>query len=173
MLFHSAGSLACFERAGDEVVNGCIGFGGTTWDYCYDRNTSEVTLDWIGDPEEEWEYFQLQQCQGDCDFDSGKSIVSKRSVIDSIGRIRSLSHSFNVDCANGLVCFQRDFGDEGAVPGCLGTANDLGSGSDDFCVPRPSGNYLASVYDDLEGANVGIYPIGFCQGDCDLGEKDS
>lgn len=88
----------------------------------------------------------MQQCQGDCDYDS--------------------------DCAIGMVCFQRQYLDSGVVPDCLGDANQLGTGADDFCIPRPSNNYLASVYDDREGADLGTYPMGQCQGDCDSGKSD-
>ena len=51
--------------------------------------------------------FPLGVCEGDCDFD--------------------------LDCAPGLVCFQRD--DFEAVPGCCGGEYD--STANDYCVPGP------------------------------------
>lgn len=76
-VLHSAEGLSCFDRVGDEVVPGCIGFGGSTWDYCYDPSATDKELNFIGfppEPEGVWDYFELNQCEGDCDFDSGKCI---------------------------------------------------------------------------------------------------
>lgn len=72
MLFLSAAGLTCYIRTGDEVVPGCIGFGGTAWDYCYDSSATTKELNFIGLPDPVWDYYELNQCEGDCDFDSGK-----------------------------------------------------------------------------------------------------
>lgn len=76
---------------------------------------------------------------------------------------------YNIDCALGLVCFNRESGDSEKGPGCFGDANSIGYGNDDFCIKRPSKNYLSSVYDDIEGAVTSAYPIKRCSGDCDTG----
>jgi hypothetical protein len=82
----------------------------------------------------------------------------------------SIDCDYDSDCAIGLVCFFREEGDgtEGAVPSCLGDAEEVETGSEDFCITRLP-NTLSSVYDDDgEGVN-GQYPIGSCSGDCDTG----
>lgn len=59
-----AAGLTCYDRAGDEIVPGCTGFGGTTWDYCYDPNDTDKDLSVIGPEGTVWSYFELTQCQG-------------------------------------------------------------------------------------------------------------
>lgn len=66
----------------NEAVPGCtsIGGGATGLDYCHNptlsrsnsigTNGTVPALDFIGD--REMELYSLQECQGDCDFDSGK-----------------------------------------------------------------------------------------------------
>lgn len=77
---------------------------------------------------------------------------------------------FETDCDLGLACFQRDAGDDGIIPGCAGNANDLGTGSEDFCIKRPSDTYLISAFDDIDFAEDGLYPLPNCAGDCDTGK---
>lgn len=79
---------------------------------------------------------------------------------------------FDSDCAIGLVCFFREEGDGsgGAVPGCIGNAEEIETGDEDFCIARPTPNTLTSVYDDEDGGVNGQFPIGFCSGDCDEGK---
>ncbi|KAL3935709.1 MAG: hypothetical protein SGBAC_008824 [Bacillariaceae sp.] len=137
-----AEGLSCFDRVGDEIVPGCIGAGGSTWDYCFDPSATDKELNFVGLPDPVWEYFELNQCEGDCDFDS--------------------------DCGIGLVCWQRDAGDDGVVPSCTGDANTIETGAEDYCIIRPSPTYLSSVYDHFEVANEGTLPIGLCSGDCDF-----
>ena len=69
------------------------------------------------------------------------------------------------------MCGQRSAGGDGSVPGCTGNANDLGTGSEDFCIVRPSDTFLVSWFDDVEFADFGIYPLPNCAGDCDTGKK--
>ena len=76
---------------------------------------------------------------------------------------------FDSDCDIGLACFQRSAGDDGVVPGCSGNANDIATGSEDFCMKRPSDNYLISAFDDIQDADFGLYPLPNCAGDCDSG----
>jgi hypothetical protein len=128
--------LTCFQRDADEVVPGCIGFGGSGWDYCSVPSVGGVALEYLGDLA--WDFYELLECQGDCDFDS--------------------------DCALGLVCNFRDFGDGGVVPGCEGDAEEIASGAEDFCIQRPSLFYLVILADD--DAPEG-FPLPVCAGDCD------
>jgi len=135
--------LFCFERNGSENVPGCVGSGQPQFDYCYNPGSNLQRLAFFGDIE--YDYYELDQCEGDCDFDA--------------------------DCDIGLVCFQREGNDSGSVPSCIGNANTVGTGSDDFCIPRPSANTLISVYDNIEGGDAaagGLYPIPSCAGDCDI-----
>jgi hypothetical protein len=128
--------LSCIQRDLDEIVPGCVGFGGSGWDYCAVPSSAGGALEYLGD--EEWDFYELQECQGDCDFDS--------------------------DCALGLVCNFRDAGDGGVVPGCEGNAEDIATGSEDFCIQRPSDFYLVILADDEE---PGGFPLPVCAGDCD------
>eukprot|EP00980_Cylindrotheca_fusiformis_P003621 scaffold814_cov100-Cylindrotheca_fusiformis.AAC.3 len=81
--------LVCFQRGGPyEPVPGCLGgeTDGTLSDYCVHIN--DLTL-----PRLSWSLtFPLQQCQGDCDYDS--------------------------DCQDNLICFQRN--ELIPIPSCLG-----------------------------------------------------
>eukprot|EP00980_Cylindrotheca_fusiformis_P020187 scaffold7266_cov71-Cylindrotheca_fusiformis.AAC.3 len=81
--------LVCFQRGGPyEPVPGCMGgeMDGTLSDYCVHIN--DLTL-----PRLSWSLtFPLQQCQGDCDYDS--------------------------DCQENLICFQRN--ELIPIPSCLG-----------------------------------------------------
>ena len=82
--FNSAEGLSCFDRVGDEIVPGCIGFGGSTWDYCFDPSATDKELNFIGfppQPEGVWDYFELNQCEGDCDFDSGTCMRIRSSCM--------------------------------------------------------------------------------------------
>lgn len=84
LLFHSAPGLSCFQRAREEAVPGCSGNGATGYDYCHNpafirsksvgiNDGTLPKLDFIGD--REMELYSLQECQGDCDFDSGKKLL--------------------------------------------------------------------------------------------------
>ena len=64
LVFRSAEGLSCFDRVGDEIVPGCIGFGGTTWDYCFDPTATDKELNFVGLPDPQWDYFELNQCEG-------------------------------------------------------------------------------------------------------------
>ena len=82
---------------------------------------------------------------------------------------------FDSDCAIGHVCYERNAGDSGNVPTCVGNANTIGFANDDYCIPRPRSNTLISVFEnEADGGGIadgGIYPIPFCAGDCDDGES--
>jgi hypothetical protein len=71
--------------------------------------------------------FPLGLCQGDCDRSS--------------------------DCAEGLVCFQRNEGEE--VPGCAGGIED--TSKTDYCISNRKPSLTTSS----------DFPLGLCQGDCD------
>ncbi|CAJ1965923.1 unnamed protein product [Cylindrotheca closterium] len=147
-----AQGLTCFQRTRDEAVPGCTGNGATGLDYCHNPTLSSRSgddspvvgttngtlpiLDFIGD--REMELYSLQECQGDCDFDS--------------------------DCELGLVCFFRSFGDGGHVPGCSGNADGIASRNEDFCIKPPTENYLVILGDDDHSE---AYPLPACAGDCD------
>ncbi|CAJ1965916.1 unnamed protein product [Cylindrotheca closterium] len=138
-----AAGLFCFERNGGENVPGCIGGGQPGFDYCYNPGSGFERL--IVYPQQEFDYYELFQCEGDCDFDS--------------------------DCAIGFICFEREGGGSGSVPRCVGNANVIGFGNDDFCIPRPRTDTLMSVYENEVGGDVaggGVYPIPRCAGDCDV-----
>lgn len=68
--------------------------------------TTILTLSDIGNDGKPAEVFPLSECQGDCDKDS--------------------------DCANNLVCYQRDRRD--VVPGCIGDKNTVENSNSDYCV---------------------------------------
>mmetsp|Transcript_20978 Transcript_20978/g.51558 ORF Transcript_20978/g.51558 Transcript_20978/m.51558 type:complete len:269 (+) Transcript_20978:914-1720(+) len=136
-----ASGLFCLERNGSEGVPGCIGSGQPQFDYCYSPGSGFKRLAFFGD--QDYDYYELGQCEGDCDFDS--------------------------DCEIGLICYERER-DSGNVPRCVGNANLIGFGNDDFCIPRPSSNFLISVFENEVGGDVaggGQYPIPRCAGDCD------
>jgi hypothetical protein len=66
------------------------------------------------------------------------------------------------ECVGGLVCFQRDGGDP--VPGCLGGEDD--NSRTDYCV---SPKDLQHVGNNKNPSSA--YPLGECQGDCDVDEE--
>eukprot|EP00980_Cylindrotheca_fusiformis_P022694 scaffold9591_cov144-Cylindrotheca_fusiformis.AAC.1 len=76
------------------------------------------------------EQFPLSLCQGDCDSD--------------------------VDCRNGLQCFQRNGGTD--VPGCSGGRWD--NSATDYCI--------AKTYLDPALQISSNRPLGRCEGDCDF-----
>ena len=75
-------------------------------------------------------------CEGDCDSD--------------------------LDCNNGLVCFQRGGWEE--VPGCTGE----GSPGFDYCIRPPSPSPTPSpIYGNIQSLAVDANNLSVCQGDCD------
>ncbi len=99
--------------------------------------------------------FRLGQCEGDCDNNS--------------------------DCQSGLVCFQKDSGGSGQVPGCSGRD----SSRNDFCIdpsdlgstptaPSPTAPAPTSSSPRTALFNYGasppssVFPLGVCEGDCDV-----
>jgi hypothetical protein len=129
--------LLCFERDDDTTVPNCVGDGVWGFDYCYSPPT---VVTFIGGYEKG--YYEVQLCQGDCDYDS--------------------------DCALGLVCYRRGSGVGGDVPGCDGDATKVGTGAEDYCIVRPTSNTLNIAYDYED--DIGTYPIGACSADCDTDE---
>ena len=124
------GEFVCFQRDAGDPVPGCyVGNGDSLnnhYDYCVRPQTyvSSNQLAFKGNNGSPSSAFPLEQCQGDCDSDS--------------------------DCADGLVCFQRDPNEE--VPGCEGGLDD--SSSADYCIapeepsqeaPTPSGTQTGST----------------------------
>lgn len=107
--------------------------------------------------------FQLSQCEGDCDEDN--------------------------DCMAGLVCYEKDEGGSGEVPGCSGTDTTR----NDYCIdpadvglpptgpppsapaptqnaPPPTGNpSTTSTALFFYGSDPpsSVLPLGVCEGDCD------
>jgi hypothetical protein len=84
--------LKCFQRDGGELVPGCLGTPTQGWDYCILENevvSSGYSTNANGGTPADG---SLGLCEGDCDKD--------------------------IECRNGLRCFQRDGGE--LVPGCLG-----------------------------------------------------
>ena len=77
--------------------------------------------------------FPLQECQGDCDTNQD---VSASPLLMAHTRYIMISQpfSFLIQCAHGLVCFQR--GSYQAVPGCRGGEHD--SSHNDYCIRGPS-----------------------------------
>lgn len=75
---------------------------------------------------------------------------------------------YDSDCGFGLVCFRRGLGDPGGIPGCDGDAMTFGTGGEDYCISPPTENTLVIVYDFED--DIGTYPVGRCQGDCDTGK---
>jgi hypothetical protein len=88
---------------------------------------------------------RLGECQGDCSSDS--------------------------DCAQGLVCVQRDSGSP-LPPGCTGPSTDYGI---NFCAkPFSSGSSAPSSGSERavkrkgnDGSPSSAFPLGMCEGDCD------
>jgi hypothetical protein len=70
--------------------------------------SASIQLQVLGDNGDPADAYPLPECAGDCDEDS--------------------------DCAEGLICFQRDVGED--VPGCLGGTDD--NTRSDFCIRDPS-----------------------------------
>ena len=109
--------------------------------------------------------FQLGKCEGDCDKDA--------------------------DCLGQLVCFQKDAGGTGKVPGCAGKDTSR----NDFCVdpadmgaptgsppttptaPAPTGSpptaptaptrQRTALYNYGASPPTMVLPLGVCEGDCD------
>lgn len=89
---YSDQGFTCFQRFRDEAVPGCTGIGATGLDYCHNPSLSRSDsigangtlpeLDFIGD--REMELYSLQECQGDCNFDSGKHIDINEGPVFSI-----------------------------------------------------------------------------------------
>ena len=102
-----------------------------------------------GDPKLKWSTtFPLGLCEGDCDS--------------------------NKDCQNGLVCFQRNGGEE--VPGCVGGRDN--ASSTDFCIkdprstPKPTPAPIPVPTMAPNGSTNKLkwsvnFPLGLCEGDCD------
>lgn len=66
----------------------------------------------------------------------------------------------NADCEGDLVCYQRSRGSV-SVPGCMGNANEIGDGGEDFCIVASAPfAALSLVGNGLDGLEV-------CQADCD------
>eukprot|EP00980_Cylindrotheca_fusiformis_P009773 scaffold2155_cov96-Cylindrotheca_fusiformis.AAC.4 len=85
--------------------------------------------------------FFFGPCEGDCDTDA--------------------------DCELGLVCFQRDAG-VANVPGCVGNANLINNGNEDYCIfPQTDDRLVIRGDDDDNGVKFGTFPLGLCEGDCD------
>lgn len=76
---------------------------------------------------------------------------------------------FDSDCLLGLVCYQRGNLDGPDVPGCVGDASSIATGGEDFCIERPTSNWLNIVYDFED--DIGTYPIGRCSADCETGKS--
>lgn len=101
--------LTCFQRDGEESIEGCTGAGSDGWDYCYTPPAGTLVL--VGNNNDPAEAFPLQACQGDCDSDS--------------------------DCEYGLICIERN-GDEPEVKTVFGCIGELQS-TEDYCVVAPAG----------------------------------
>ncbi len=72
---------------------------------------------------------------------------------------------FDIQCKEGLVCYKRSRGQKN-VPGCVGDADQIGTGDYNFCVEPPSNQLV------LLGVNrspSSAYPLRRCAGDCDNG----
>lgn len=65
------------------------------------------------------------------------------------------------DCDGDMVCLQRDTGVP--VPECEGAPRS----NYDYCISRPSPNYLIYKYNDYEPSSSNNYTLGECEGDCD------
>eukprot|EP00980_Cylindrotheca_fusiformis_P016492 scaffold4914_cov108-Cylindrotheca_fusiformis.AAC.4 len=118
---------------GVKDVPGCSGdadFIGDGFDNFCVRPESSITLVITGDNGVPADAFPLGQCRGDCDADE--------------------------DCADGLICFQRD-GVE-AVPGCVGD----GESTFDYCFSN------VPPLDFIGDFEMDFYQLGVCQGDCDF-----
>ena len=191
-----APGLFCHRRDAFEAVPGCIGgeHDGTNTDYCiFDpygdgysgptpQPSSAPTMtarpsltplppmplkDFGGDPPKD--RFPLKLCQGDCDKD--------------------------VDCAKGLICFQRD--ENTTVPGCIGGETD--NKKTDYCILDPYGpGYVVeetgqptpmpteqptitarpsltplppmNLTDFGGDPPIDKFPLQLCEGDCDIDE---
>jgi hypothetical protein len=103
-------------------------------------NTSgppELTV--VGENGQPPEAYPLAKCEGDCNDD--------------------------VDCQDGLICFQRDVGRTYTVPGCLGETDP--TTSTDFCfdpLDIPEGELVIVGNNSVPAA---LFPLQKCQGDCD------
>ena len=157
-----------------EDVPGCIGEGEPAMDYCYNPGPGFKRLTFVGNEENDW--YSLGQCEGGTEFEYVCGIV-----IFALGIGLTLEcwlpHTdcdWDSDCKIGYICYEREGGDSGNVPTCIGNANTVGFGNDDFCIPRPTPDTLMSVFENEDGsgglADGGIYPIPKCAGDCDSGE---
>jgi hypothetical protein len=89
----------------------------------------------LGDEDEPASAYPLPFCGADCDYD--------------------------FDCADDLVCFQRDL--EPEVPGCTGQPLDY----EDYCIARPTPTTLSYKYDEDKPTSFQNYKLGLCEGDCD------
>eukprot|EP00980_Cylindrotheca_fusiformis_P016105 scaffold4780_cov113-Cylindrotheca_fusiformis.AAC.4 len=105
-----------------------------------------IAITVVDPPLEESTEFPLGICQGDCDS--------------------------NADCKAGLICFQRNEGEE--VPGCLGGADDLSKS--DYCINQGQfmerfGERLVGSPDDNFGSSVALSSDGrtMAVGAVDLG----
>jgi hypothetical protein len=103
-------------------------------------NTSEPPeLTIVGDNGQPPEAYPLAKCEGDCNDD--------------------------VDCQDGLICFQRDVGRMYTVPGCLGETDP--TTTTDFCfdpLDIPEGELVIVGNNSVPAA---LFPLQKCQGDCD------
>jgi len=137
--------LLCFQRGStDRGPPGCDGQTEGSTDYCFDPADFAVppdgTLGRVGNNGSPGSLFPLKACQGDCDSD--------------------------LDCQEGLKCFQRKEGDTNPIPGCEGSFE----ASTDYCFdpanfPVPPDGTLGRVGNN--GSPGSLFPLKACQGDCD------
>lgn len=95
--------------------------------------------------------FQLGQCEGDCDNDD--------------------------DCTGQLICFQKNSGGSGQVPGCAGTDTtrvdfcidpaDIGAPTGSPPAPAPTGGPRTALFNYGPSPPTSVLPLGVCEGDCD------
>ena len=124
-----ADGLICFQRNGLIPVPGCAGTGKKDYDYCV-KTQPNILKDYGASAHVN--HSPLQLCEGDCDTD--------------------------LQCADGLMCFQRN--GFTPVPGCLGS----GKQDYDYCIKKQPTNMLK---DYGASAHVNHSPLQLCEGDCD------
>ena len=94
--YNLQGSLVCFQRDGDEAIQGCDGLGTTGIDYCFDAPPN-----YLSNLANNLGTNQYGLCQGDCDADSDCQedlICEQRNGLTSIPGCIGLGVSDNDYC---------------------------------------------------------------------------
>jgi hypothetical protein len=177
--------LVCLQREvsdGTLAVPGCLGTPQIGWDYCVKPDDDQLVL--MGDDGDPTGNHPLGECQGDCDHDSdckeglqcfqryGLDPVPGCTGVGSSGydycfvpleMCETGCREFYLDCEPGLACVQPPSSNGTlAVSGCPDISSD---DTNFYCLVPEDGQLVIMGWNGDLKEN---YPLGECQGDCEV-----